>query len=204
MHYLSSKLGREGIEWLLEPGIGFEYSRRAGRSYHCVWGTGQTRLDNFLDTITKIEFSQTAQATVTTWTEPCCFPGEPVFVARPEGMAEDDGVLLSVVLDANAGTSFLLVLNAATLAEGLPCHITSPLGFMATTLRAAFPRASYHGNCRILRAVAIRRAALRAENRSNAVMAIVPLAALSDHLRDSMLPALAYPVADRSGSRRLI
>jgi beta,beta-carotene 9',10'-dioxygenase len=117
-----------------------DYSRRAGRSYHCVWGTGQTRLDNFLDTITKIELSQTAPATVTTWTEPGCFPGEPVFVARPEGIAEDDGVLLSVVLDANAGTSFLLVLNAATLAEiaraSVPHHI--PFGFHGNYFASSF------------------------------------------------------------------
>jgi carotenoid cleavage dioxygenase-like enzyme len=40
-----------------------------------------------------------------------------VFVARPEAQDEDDGVLLSVVLDGSAGTSFLLVLNAADLTE---------------------------------------------------------------------------------------
>ncbi|MDX3928612.1 MAG: carotenoid oxygenase family protein [Shinella sp.] len=108
-----------------------DYSRRAGRSYSCIWGAGQSRADTFLDTIAKIELSTTAPATVTTWTEPGCFPGEPVFVARPQGMAEDDGVLLSVVLDAGAGTSFLLALDAATLAElaraSVPHHI--PFGF---------------------------------------------------------------------------
>lgn len=32
------------------------------------------------------------------WQQPGHFPGEPVFVARPGGQREDDGVLLSVVL----------------------------------------------------------------------------------------------------------
>ncbi|RWN59082.1 carotenoid oxygenase family protein [Mesorhizobium sp.] len=108
-----------------------DYSRRAGRAYRCVWGTGQSEADSFLDTIAKIELSATAPATVTTWTESGCYPGEPVFVARPAGGEEDDGVLLSVVLDAGAGTSFLLVLDAATLAElaraSVPHHV--PFGF---------------------------------------------------------------------------
>ncbi|TIP77665.1 MAG: carotenoid oxygenase family protein, partial [Mesorhizobium sp.] len=88
-----------------------DYSRRAGRPYRCVWGTGQSESDSFLDTIAKIELSATAPATVTTWAESGCYPGEPVFVARPAGGEEDDGVLLSIVLDTGAGTSFLLVLD---------------------------------------------------------------------------------------------
>lgn len=108
-----------------------DYSRRAGRSYRCVWGTGQSRSESFLDTITRIELSAGAPAIVTSWAEQGCFPGEPVFVARPAGAKEDDGVLLSVVLDARAGTSFLLVLDAATLTElaraSVPHHI--PFGF---------------------------------------------------------------------------
>jgi carotenoid cleavage dioxygenase-like enzyme len=52
-------------------------------------------------------------------------------VARPSGVQEDDGVLLSVVLDVRARTSFLLVLDAATLGEvaraSVPHHI--PFGF---------------------------------------------------------------------------
>ena len=51
------------------------------------------------------------------WAEPGCYPGEPVFVARPGGEAEDDGVLLSVVLDGRSGRSSLLVLDAAGLDE---------------------------------------------------------------------------------------
>ena len=40
-----------------------------------------------------------------------------MFVTRPGGYAEDDGVLLTVVLDAGAERTFLLVLDAATLEE---------------------------------------------------------------------------------------
>ena len=59
------------------------------------------------------------------------YPGEPVFVPAPGATAEDDGVLLSVILDPERGTSSLLVLDAATLAERaraeVPHHI--PHGF---------------------------------------------------------------------------
>jgi carotenoid cleavage dioxygenase-like enzyme len=50
-----------------------------------------------------------------------------VFVAAPGGEDEDAGVLLSVVLDADAERSFLLVLDAADLSElaraSVPHHI---------------------------------------------------------------------------------
>ena len=60
-----------------------------------------------------------------------CYPGEPVFVREPGNEDEDGGVVLSVVLDANAGRSFLLVLDAGTFEElaraEAPHHI--PFGF---------------------------------------------------------------------------
>jgi beta-carotene 15,15'-monooxygenase len=42
---------------------------------------------------------------------------EPLFVPRPDGTAEDDGVVLAVQLDRAAGRSELVVLDAATLTE---------------------------------------------------------------------------------------
>ena len=56
-----------------------------------------------------------------------CYPGEPVFVPQPGRQAEDDGVILSVVLDAKRGTSFLLVLNAATFEEIARAEIPQPV-----------------------------------------------------------------------------
>ncbi|MCJ1280166.1 hypothetical protein MMC21_007993 [Puttea exsequens] len=44
-------------------------------------------------------------------------PGEPIFVPDPEGRAEDEGVLLSVVLDGEGGGSYLLCLDAGGLGE---------------------------------------------------------------------------------------
>jgi beta,beta-carotene 9',10'-dioxygenase len=104
-----------------------DYTRRAGQAYGVVWGVGLTRPGNFLDDITRIGLKGDGEAAATTWHEVGCYPGEPVFVPRAEDAAEDDGVLLSVVLDVGVGRSFLLVLDAATLEEcarvEVPHHI---------------------------------------------------------------------------------
>ena len=72
------------------------------------------------------------------WEESGSFPGEPVFVAAPDAEAEDEGVLLSVVLDGDRGSSFLLVLDARDLSElaraEVPHHI--PFGFHGQFARA--------------------------------------------------------------------
>jgi beta,beta-carotene 9',10'-dioxygenase len=105
-----------------------DYDRRNGRPYRYVYGTGTGADGGFPDRITKADLDRGAEAG---WAEPGTYPGEPVFVPTPGGEREDDGVLLSVVLDPAAGTSFLLVLDAASLGEiaraRVPHHI--PFGF---------------------------------------------------------------------------
>ncbi len=51
------------------------------------------------------------------WAQAGCFPGEPIFAPRPDGQGEDDGVVLSVVLDLANHTSFLLILDARDMTE---------------------------------------------------------------------------------------
>jgi beta,beta-carotene 9',10'-dioxygenase len=51
------------------------------------------------------------------WSVPGHYPGEPIFVADPEGASEDDGVLMTNVLDATKNVTYLLLLNATTMAE---------------------------------------------------------------------------------------
>ncbi|HEX5905291.1 MAG TPA: carotenoid oxygenase family protein [Candidatus Nitrosocosmicus sp.] len=43
--------------------------------------------------------------------------GEPVFVVRPGGKDEDNGVILSVVLDSITERSFLLILDTRSFKE---------------------------------------------------------------------------------------
>lgn len=64
--------------------------------------------------------------------------GEPIFVPRPRGktegeeggeLDEDDGVLMSVVLDGPGGKSYLLVLDARNLKEVGRAHVNGIIGF---------------------------------------------------------------------------
>jgi carotenoid cleavage dioxygenase-like enzyme len=93
-----------------------------------VYGIGQRDGGDFLDRLVKIDIED---GEAVAWSEPGTYPGEPVFVPDPDGADEDAGVLLAVVLDAAAGNSFLLVLDARDLHElaraRVPHHI--PFGF---------------------------------------------------------------------------
>jgi carotenoid cleavage dioxygenase-like enzyme len=83
------------------------------RPYRYAWGVTGDGSD-WIDALIRLDLHE---RTTTVWREAGTYPGEPVFVARPGATAEDDGVLLSVVLDAAEQTSFLLVLDAADLRE---------------------------------------------------------------------------------------
>ena len=80
------------------------------RAHRYVWGVGVR--SGWYDDIVKVD---TADGSTLSWHEPHQYPGEPVFVRRPGSTSEDDGVLLSVVLDAEREHSALLVLDASTL-----------------------------------------------------------------------------------------
>jgi beta,beta-carotene 9',10'-dioxygenase len=88
------------------------YGRSNERPYRYVWGVDAK--SGWLDRIVKTDVES---GSTTEWAEDGCSPGEPVFVAAPGAQAEDEGVLLSVVFDSSSGRSFMLVLDAADLAE---------------------------------------------------------------------------------------
>jgi beta,beta-carotene 9',10'-dioxygenase len=102
------------------------YGRCNERPYRYVWGVGIG--SGWLDRIVK---GDVVERTTSVWSEDGCYAGEPVFVSRPGAESEDDGVLLSVVLDGRTERSFLLVLDAKSLEElaraEVPHHI--PFGF---------------------------------------------------------------------------
>jgi beta,beta-carotene 9',10'-dioxygenase len=110
------------------------YARCNERPYRYVWGVCDGP-SGWLERIVKLD---THERSSSSWRQEGCYAGEPVFVARPGAEHEDDGVLLSVVLDASAGSSFLLVLDAADLSERarprVPHHI--PFGFHGQFARA--------------------------------------------------------------------
>ncbi|MBO9534957.1 MAG: carotenoid oxygenase family protein [Solirubrobacteraceae bacterium] len=110
------------------------YRRHNGRAYRYVYGVG-SGADVPFDRLVKIDAMWGA---VREWREPDALVGEPVFVATPGGAAEDDGVLLSLVLDGRAERSMLLVLDAADLSELARATISRavPPGFHGNFVRA--------------------------------------------------------------------
>ena len=96
------------------------------RDYSYAYFAGSD--ESWIDRLVKVDVRD---GTRSEWRADGCYPGEPVFVREPGTESEDDGVVLSVVLDANAGRSFLLVLDARSFEElaraEAPHHI--PFGF---------------------------------------------------------------------------
>jgi torulene dioxygenase len=105
------------------PTINPRYLTRRHRfSYGCV-----DRLkSSFMDGIAK--FDNITQKSIF-WETEGHTPGEAIFVADPEGTAEDDGVLLTVVLDGYVDKSYLLVLNARDLTEVGRAEMAGPMSF---------------------------------------------------------------------------
>jgi carotenoid cleavage dioxygenase-like enzyme len=133
---IDPRTGSVADERLVDEGFELpriNYMRCNERPYRYAWGVG-TGESGWLDRIVKadVELGET-----TTWHEPGCFAGEPVFVGAPGAEGEDEGVLLSVVLDSGRDGSFLLVLDARTLDElaraEAPHRI--PLGFHGQFMR---------------------------------------------------------------------
>jgi carotenoid cleavage dioxygenase-like enzyme len=102
------------------------YSTSGDYRFIYAVGINQQQRSGFYNQIVKVDIQGKADAA---WYQPGCFPGEPIFIGRPGRQAEDDGVLLSVVLDENAQSSFLLALDAGTLMELGRASIPHPVLF---------------------------------------------------------------------------
>jgi beta,beta-carotene 9',10'-dioxygenase len=111
-----------------------DYGRRNTREYRYAYCSRSTT--GWFNQLVKVDVTDGAQSV---WSAPGCHPGEPIFVREPGTEAEDAGVVLSVVLDAAAGRSFLLALDAHSFEElgraEAPHHI--PFGFHGQFLRDA-------------------------------------------------------------------
>lgn len=93
------------------PTINPSYSRQKHRFVYTLVDRGHS---SFIDGIGKTD---TETKDVFYWERKNHTPGEAIFVADPEGRGEDEGVLLSVVLDGDRGSSYLVCLDARTMTE---------------------------------------------------------------------------------------
>ncbi|KAE8355624.1 carotenoid oxygenase [Aspergillus coremiiformis] len=105
------------------PTMNPKFTTKKHRYTYAVTARGES---TFIDGIIKFD-SETKETQL--WTHHAQSPGEPIFVPQPEGLAEDDGILLSVVLDGYTGKSYLLCLDAHNLKELGRAQVNGPVGF---------------------------------------------------------------------------
>jgi beta,beta-carotene 9',10'-dioxygenase len=99
------------------------YRRNNGRPYRYAYGFGNGPAGM------QLVKADVERREATTWREDGRYPGEPVFVAAPDAREEDEGVVLSPVLDSRKGNSFLLVLDGQTFEERARAEVPHHLPF---------------------------------------------------------------------------
>lgn len=97
------------------------------KRYRYVYSLAMGCRSTFVDTIVKTDL---IKREALQWNNPVGHtPGEAIFVARPGAIDEDDGVLLSVVLDGSCNKSYLLCLDAQTMQEMGRAEMDFAVGF---------------------------------------------------------------------------
>lgn len=94
------------------------------KPHQFTYGLCDRLKSTIMDGIVKFD-SQTQTAIF--WETDGHTPGEAIFIANPDGEKEDDGVLLSVVLDGHKEQSYLLVLDARDLHEVGRAEVPGPI-----------------------------------------------------------------------------
>jgi len=90
-----------------------------GRNYKYAYGVALPFTDptpgKYYDRIKKIDIENKQYIS---WSEPHCYPSQPIFVQNPsKADEEDEGAVLSVVYDGSKDESFLIILNAKDMTE---------------------------------------------------------------------------------------
>ena len=113
-----------------------DYLRLNGRRYRHFYSTGLSddRGAIFYDQLASVD---TVAGSHVTWRQSGHFPGEPVFVRRPGASTDNDGILLSVVLDGGAAAPTCSPLTRGRWNRGpeLSCRTMCPAGSTALFFR---------------------------------------------------------------------
>lgn len=145
----SNKIAYAQVEFTLPPSESIELPTinpgNHHRPYRYAYGvnnsysSGHGFKTTFADRIIKLDMHyQNSNHTTSTdtggskfWGIPGYTTSEPIFVPRPGGEDEDDGVVLSVVLDGTRGKSMLIILSAKTMEECARAEMETvfPIGF---------------------------------------------------------------------------
>ncbi|KAJ5825658.1 hypothetical protein N7474_002796 [Penicillium riverlandense] len=126
----TTEVGKASIEWsectALNPELPTINPNFVTKRHRYVYAVTFGGKSTFTDSIMKLD-CETKETHA--WSHHGQSPGEALFIADPNGKNEDDGVLLSVVLDGMRGKSYLLCLDAHDLTELGRADVNGPVGF---------------------------------------------------------------------------
>lgn len=90
------------------------YRRCNARNYNYVYGLSDHNSNGFTNKLVKFDVKHKS---FKYWYKENNYPGEPVFVTAPGATEEDEGVIMSLVLDTINRKTYLLILDATSLSE---------------------------------------------------------------------------------------
>lgn len=137
----NNKIAYAQIEFTLPPSESIELPTINPGNYHrpyrYAYGVNNSyspdgsHKTTYADRIIKLDMDSIHTSSSKFWGIPGYTTSEPIFVPRPGGEDEDDGVVLSVVLDGTRGKSMLIILNAQNMEECARAEMETvfPLGF---------------------------------------------------------------------------
>ncbi|KAF9888776.1 hypothetical protein FE257_008352 [Aspergillus nanangensis] len=126
----TKEIKRVTTEWTmcesLSPELPTMNPKLVTRKHRYTYGVTDRGESTWFDGLMKFD-SETKETLL--WNSHAQSAGEPIFIANPEGSGEDDGILLSVVLDGYSGKSYLLCLDARSLRELGRADVNGPVSF---------------------------------------------------------------------------
>jgi len=91
------------------------YDKLNGKPYRYAWGCWMSSAKApYYDALLKLDVQTGAS---TSWKVDGHYPGEPIFVPSPEGKSEDDGVVMTNVLDTLKNQTYLVLLDGQTMKQ---------------------------------------------------------------------------------------
>jgi torulene dioxygenase len=126
----SSSIGHASIDFtapkLFSPELPTINPTYITKPHQYTYGIVDRGKSSFVDGLVKFDAST---RTAKYWEQKAHSPGEAIFIPNPQGQQEDDGVLLSVVLDGTKGNSYLLCLDARDMSELGRAEVPGTVGF---------------------------------------------------------------------------
>lgn len=92
----------------------YNYQQKNMQEYQFLYSAGWREEKEFFDCLVKTDFKTESDKI---WGEEDCYPGEPLFIPDPSSDKEDQGVVISIVLDSKNEHSYLIILDAETWRE---------------------------------------------------------------------------------------